>query len=196
MYTDCDVLFLKDFDLAKLKMPEYFSCSTQFTKYNFLDFNTGVMLMNVKKLRESHTDFVEFIKKNFKILVAFDQTAYQIYYHGKNTKLPIAYNHKPYWGVGKNAEILHFHGAKPTAFIIEDAVKHMPPKHYELYRKNPKAYDYYLNLFKKYENIEYNDEAIGKLKVGIFPINKNYKNPLNVRIMNKFSKIYQILKQR
>lgn len=196
LYTDCDVLFLKDFDPEKLKMPEYFSCSTQFTKHNFIDFNTGVMLMNVKKLRESHKDFTDFIKKNLKILITFDQTAYQIYYHGKNTKLPIIYNHKPYWGIDEKAIILHFHGSKPIAFVSEDTIKHLPPKHYELYRKNPKAYDYYLNLFKKYQNINYNEESIEKLKVGIFPLGKGAKNPLYTRIKNKFSKIYQIFKQR
>src|SRR5574344_1550027 len=52
LYTDCDVLFLKDFDWDV--KPEYFACSAQSNRYNFHDFNTGVMVMNVKKLRESH----------------------------------------------------------------------------------------------------------------------------------------------
>lgn len=196
LYTDCDVLFLKDFDIEKLKKPEYFSCSSQFTKHNFVDFNTGVMLMNVKKLKESHAEFIEFIKKNLSLFNSLDQTAYQIFYHGKNTNLPVIYNHKPYWGVDNKAVILHFHGSKPTNFVDEDSLKHFRTMHYKLYKKNPEAYDFYLELFKKYHDINYNYDAIKKLKVGIFPLDKGAKNPINVRIRHKISKLFAIFRQR
>ncbi len=146
LYTDCDILFLKDFQ-TDIK-PSYFACSSQSDKNNFKHFNTGVMLMNVKKLRESHAKFCEFIIKNLKYLTVFDQSAYQIFYGDKCSKLPVIYNYKPYWGIDENAYIIHFHGCKPTTFCSDETLKNIPYTFYELYKKNPQAYDFYLDLFK------------------------------------------------
>lgn len=193
LYTDCDVLFLNDFvtDLA----PEYFACSTQFDKWNFTDFNTGVMLMNVKKLKESHEEFVKYIMSHLDLLSTFDQTAYQIFYGGKNTKLPTIYNHKPYWGIDKNAVILHFHGPKPMSFASDDSLKTFIYIYHKLYKKNPKAYDFYLELFKThYPEINYCGEAIEKLKNGEYPLIKQKRTPLRLRIRSKCSKIYEKIK--
>lgn len=190
LYTDCDVLFLKDFktDLE----PKYFACSTQFDKKNFRDFNTGVMLMNVKRLRESYEKFSQFIVKNLNVLNTFDQTAYQIFYSGKNTKLPTKYNYKPYWGIDENAVILHFHGAKPNAFESEDTLKSLPYVHYSLYQKNPASYDFYLDLFKKYyPEIKYDEEAIQKLKSGVYPLIKPKPTALIIKIKNRIMKEFK-----
>lgn len=192
LYTDCDILFLKDFktDLR----PEYFACSTQFDKKNFRDFNTGVMLMNVEKLRESHQKFSEFIVKNLNVLNTFDQTAYQIFYSGKNTKLPTEFNHKPYWGVDENAVILHFHGAKPTAFESENVLKNLPYMHYKLYKKNPSAYDFYFEFFKKYyPEIEYDKEAIERLKSEVYPLVEHSKSPLFLRLKQRLIKEFKTI---
>lgn len=188
LYTDCDVLFLEDFKPEIY--PKYFACSAQTNKRNFIDFNSGVMLMNVKKLKESHEEFSKFISNNLKSLTTFDQTAYQIFYNRKNMNLPLIYNHKPYWGKDENAVILHFHGCKPTTFTSEEALKNLPYSSYELYKKNPEAYDFYMDLFKEYyPEIEYDKTAIEKLKNGFYPLNKSQKTPLKRRIFNKFQKI-------
>lgn len=194
LYTDCDVLFLKDFT-ADIK-PKYFACSTQFNKRNFKDFNAGVMLMNVKKMRESHSKFIDFITKNLNTFIAFDQTAYQIFYGGKCTKLPVVYNHKPYWGIDEKAVILHFHGPKPLLFTSDEEMKNLSYTNLKLYKKNKKAYEFYLDLFKKYyPEIEYNKEAIEKLNNGIYPLIKPKKQPLKFRIHNKFNKIMKQIQQ-
>ena len=188
LYTDCDVLFLREFD-AKLQ-PKYFACSTQFNKWNFRDFNTGVMIMNVKKLRESHQKFIEFIVKNLSELKAFDQTAYQIFYEGGNTKLPTKYNHKPYWKMDKNAVILHFHGSKPTTFTKKENIETLLYVHTKLYNKNPENYDYYLELFKQFcPEIQYDYESIAKLKSGEYPLEERGKTSLLKRIKIKLKKI-------
>lgn len=187
LYTDCDVLFLKDFE-CDLR-PEYFACSAQFDKKNFTDFNAGVMLMNVKKMRESHSKFIEFISKNLANFPTFDQTAYQIFYDGKNTKLPTIYNHKPYWGVDENAVIVHFHAAKPTTFASEESLQNLPYIHTELFKKNPKAYEFYLDMFTKYyPEIKYCNEGIEKLKSGIYPLIKAKRAPLLSRVLTKLGK--------
>ncbi len=194
LYTDCDVLFLKDFELSL--QPKYFACSSQFSKMNFVDFNTGVMVMNVKKLKESHQEFTNFIKTNLSNLPTFDQSAYQIFYNSKNTKLSTVYNHKPYWGVDRNSIILHFHGSKPIDFMDEERLKTLPYVHYNLYKKAPKAYDFYLELFKKYYNeIEYNQDAIEKLKRGLYPLTKT-RTPFNAKLKNKLTKICKTLGQK
>lgn len=196
LYTDCDVLFLKDFK-TDLK-PEYLACSTQFDKKNFRDFNTGVMLMNVKKLRESHEKFSKFIVKNLNVLNTFDQTAYQIFYGGKNrgkySRLPIRFNHKPYWGLDESAVILHFHGAKPTAFESDESLKHLPYVHYKLYKQNPSAYDFFLELFKKYyPAIEYNEDAIQKVKSDIYPLVKTSATPFILKLKRRFLKEFKTI---
>lgn len=187
LYTDCDVLFLKDFSI-KLE-PEYFACSTQFNKNNYKDFNTGVMLINVEKFRESYQDFKNFITENLSSLPDFDQTAYQKFYKNKNTKLPVIYNHKPYWGIDKNAVILHFHGPKPIHFTSEQDLKNLPGIYHRLYKKKPKAYEYYLNLFKNYyPEIKYDKESIDKLNKDIYPLIKEPRLTLLSRIKKKLIK--------
>lgn len=195
LYTDCDVIFLKDFK-TDLK-PEYFACSSQNKKNDFKNFNAGVMLMNVKKLREDYENFCEFIKNNLKSFYVFDQTAYQIFYSDKVTKLPIIFNYKPYWGINNDAVILHFHGAKPYSFTTEESLKYFPNSYLWLYKKNPKGYDYYLEIFKKYyPDIEYCYEGIEKLKSGLYPLSKHGKSSFFSRIKTEFKKECQILMQK
>lgn len=191
LYTDCDVLFLQDIksDFKTDIKPKYFACSSQTSKNNFTDFNTGVMVMNVKELRKTHDKFRNFIIKNLGILNTFDQSAYQIFYGGKNTNLATIYNHKPYWGVDKNAVILHFHGCKPTTFTSEEALKHLPYMHYQLYKKNPKAYDFYLDLYRNYgPEIRYSVSGMENLKKGLYPLDKGGKTPLLIRIKTRLAK--------
>lgn len=187
LYTDCDVLFLKDFD-AQIR-PKYFACAPQENKRNFKDFNTGVMLINVKELRQSHEKFCAFIVQNLNFLPTFDQSAFQIFYNNKLTKLPLIYNHKPYWGTDEYAAIIHFHGCKPTDFASAEKLQTLPYEHERLYLKNPEVYDFYLDLFKKYcPEIEYNYEGIEKLKSGEYPLIKSKKTPFFKRIFNKILK--------
>lgn len=182
LYTDCDVIFLKDVELQK---PEYFACTPEVDKNNWKLFNTGVMFMNVKNLKKSYKGFCNFIKHNLWRLETWDQTAYQLYYGKKNSKLDYKFNHKIYWGIDENAVILHYHGAKPTMFTDENSIKNMDYFNGLLYRKNPESYEYHLNLFKNYyPEIEYNKEGLDKLNRGLYPLTKPPKNPIHIRIKN------------
>lgn len=186
LYTDCDVIFLKDVEPQK---PEYFACTSEVDKNDWKTFNTGVMFMNVKNLRKSYKGFCRFIKWNLSRLITWDQTAYQLYYGKKNTHLDLKFNHKLYWGIDDDAVILHYHGAKPTMFCDENSIKNMAYFNGILYKKNPESYEYYLNLFKEYyPEITYSPEGIEKLNQGIYPTTKPPKNPLKIRIKNYIRK--------
>lgn len=194
LYTDCDVLFLKDIDVSALPDIDYFSCSSQFDKRNFTDFNTGVMFMNVRNLRQTHGEFVEFIKNNQAKMIVFDQSAYQLFYGSKNKPLDIKFNHKPYWGIDDRAVILHWHGPKPVDFTSEESIKNFNYTYYLLFRKNTKAYDYYLNLFRAYyEDISYAKEAIELMKRDVYPLKKMPNRPFRVRLYNFCTKRKQAL---
>lgn len=186
LYTDCDVIFLKDVEPQK---PEYFACTSEVDKNDWKTFNTGVMFMNVKNLRKSYKGFCRFIKWNLSRLITWDQTAYQLYYGKKNTHLDLKFNHKLYWGIDDDAVILHYHGAKPTMFCDENSIKNMAYFNGILYKKNPASYEYYLNLFKEYyPEISYDTKGIEKLNQGIYPTTKPPKNPLKIRIKNYIRK--------
>lgn len=194
LYTDCDVLFLKDIKETNIQKPEFFSCSSQFNKNDFVDFNTGVMFMNVKQLAKSHSKFVKYIEKNINKFSVFDQSAYQSFYGRKNTPLDVKYNHKPYWGIDDDAFILHFHGPKPLDFSTDKALKEFRLSYYVLYKKNIEGYQYYLKLFKTYlPEIEYS-ESIELLNKGSYPINKTSNRPIRVRAANFIRKKYNFIK--
>lgn len=64
LYTDCDVLFMSDLPVLDV-YPEYFSCAPQTSKTDYLnDANSGVLVINVNKMRESYSEFSEFIVNN------------------------------------------------------------------------------------------------------------------------------------
>lgn len=83
--------------------------------------NTGVMLMNLPKLRESYDEFMYFIRHKCRPSWCYDQTSYQRFYGPPRRRggviwdyLPARYNWKPCWGLPRRgAEIVHFHGPKP-----------------------------------------------------------------------------------
>jgi len=151
LYTDCDVMFMDSIhELQKIR-PRYFACAPDAEPDNWNNINTGVMLMNVKNLYSTYEEFVLFIKNNMKKDWAFDQNAYNIYYKGKITKLPIEYNWKPYWGDSPSKKIIHFHGPKPIYGENYDTLKgteHEPLLY--LYDKDRNTYQ---KFFKEWNEI-------------------------------------------
>lgn len=132
LYTDTDVVFLKDITLSAFPyLPDFFmvgsefdptSCSCQDANRNQMPFgNAGIMLFNIPNMRNTHANFLEWtfqdkhIKSglNFNWLGPLDQGAYNSFY---NRVLSCAtyplFNWKPYWGANSQALILHFHGPK------------------------------------------------------------------------------------
>lgn len=120
LYTDCDVMFLRDVvPELEANACRLFAVAPESDRADYVNMNTGVMLMHVEELRGSLPAFREYVSKNLAALEAesWDEAAYRWFYRNENgplwDRLRPELNWKPYWGENGNAKIIHFHGPKP-----------------------------------------------------------------------------------
>jgi hypothetical protein len=120
LYTDCDVIFAAEVvPELEANRCEYFAVAPEGERDDYVNMNTGVMLMNTKRLGESLPEFREYILANLAILEreSWDEAAYRWFYRDGDgplwDKLRPELNWKPYWGDNPEAKIIHFHGPKP-----------------------------------------------------------------------------------
>lgn len=148
LYTDCDVIFLRQPTFLELS-PDYFASApeTHFGDYN--DLNTGVMLMNLHQLGADWPEFRKFIVANLANFNAYDQGAYREYYRDRYDLLPPEANWKPYWGVNDAAEIVHYHGPKPESArkLLANPGYEMPAAWRPLFDKDPGGYRHYVAIW-------------------------------------------------
>src|SRR5438067_8877126 len=65
LYTDCDVIFLGEVVSELEANPcEYFAVAPEGQQDDYVNMNTGVMLINTERLRESLSEFREYIRQN------------------------------------------------------------------------------------------------------------------------------------
>jgi lipopolysaccharide biosynthesis glycosyltransferase len=120
LYTDCDVIFRGEV-VPELEANRcaYFAVAPESAQEDYVNMNTGVMLMNTERLRESLPRFRGYISENLAELEreSWDEAAYRWYYRDSNgplwDRLRPELNWKPYWGENPQAKIIHFHGPKP-----------------------------------------------------------------------------------
>lgn len=120
LYTDCDVIFRGDV-VSELEANDcrYFAVAPESVRDDYVNMNTGVMLMNTEELRKSLPAFRKYVAENLAALEAesWDEAAYRWFYRDENgplwDRLRPELNWKPYWGENAEAKILHFHGPKP-----------------------------------------------------------------------------------
>ena len=120
LYTDCDVIFLAEVvpELESNRC-EYFAVAPESVPEDYLNMNTGVMLMNIPRLRASLPAFLEYISRNLAELEkeSWDEAAYRWFYRDAKgplwDKLRPDLNWKRYWGENSEAKIIHLHGPKP-----------------------------------------------------------------------------------
>jgi len=120
LYTDCDVIFLAEV-VAELEANpcKYFAVAPEGAQDDYVNMNTGVMLMNTDRLRESLPEFRQYISQNLEALEreSWDEAAYRWFYRDGDgplwDRLRPELNWKPYWGECAQAKIIHFHGPKP-----------------------------------------------------------------------------------
>lgn len=153
LYTDSDVMFLKDpVPALRERRPDFFASSTEFTFEDGL--NSGVMLINVWRMREDYPAFRDFIRSNLSL--GLDQTMFRKFYEGRWEKLPPAFNWKPYWGADENAVILHWHGIKPVVVkrLFADPAATTSPSLMLLAKKDPAGYRHYLEAYDEWLSSE------------------------------------------
>lgn len=110
VYTDVDVMFMNDLDHKQF--PEALLATSEFVIGNKDYFNSGVMYINVDKMKKSYDDFVEYLELKEYYFTAYDQGAYNTFYKEDWGFIPEEYNWKPYLGPNPEARVLHFHGPK------------------------------------------------------------------------------------
>ncbi len=117
LYTDTDVMFLPGFSLGSLGLgfKEPIAVGPESDPKNYEIFNTGVMVMNLPKVRAEEEAFKKRLLADLPTGPerAWDQYSYQQHFAGRIHKLTPELNWKPYWGKNADAGILHFHGPKP-----------------------------------------------------------------------------------
>jgi hypothetical protein len=117
LYTDCDVVFLRDVVPALRELrPRFFAVAPEIERTNFERFNSGVMWMHVPVLAAEMPALTETIRTHLDEAIAppYDQAMLQRHFAGRADRLPLELNWKPYWGANAEAVILHFHGPKPA----------------------------------------------------------------------------------
>ncbi len=124
LYTDCDVMFRRDPEpeLRGLQ-PEFFAAAPQFDPTQPADMNSGVLWMNLPRLRQMYAPFCDYIREHMDTLrqTGYDQAALRAFYGTRRRggpawdALPLALNWKPHWGRNDASAIVHFHGPKPTS---------------------------------------------------------------------------------
>ena len=120
LYTDCDVMFLDEVvPELEANACRYFAVAPESTRDDYVNMNTGVMLMNTERLRASLPAFRDYVSHNLASLEAesWDEAAYRWFYRDEKgplwDRLRPELNWKPYWGENAEAKIIHFHGPKP-----------------------------------------------------------------------------------
>ena len=143
--------FLKNPRLDYLK-PKLFAVAPEFEHGNYVNFNTGVMIINTSGMRAEDNDFISFIQSNIASFEAFDQGAFRAYFAGRHDFLPETLNWKPYWGANQSAEIIHFHGVKPqhAKHLMETSGDSYPDVLKDLFSRSPETYASLVDLWDSF----------------------------------------------
>ncbi|QHI94978.1 hypothetical protein GT348_00345 [Aristophania vespae] len=113
LYTDCDVMFLRD-PCVEFCRPEIFAACGQFNQQDYyVDMNSGVMVINLERMGNDLPAMVDFLCDNLYHVSGYDQELLRIFYNANWSPLSARFNWKPYWGVNDDATIVHFHAGKP-----------------------------------------------------------------------------------
>ena len=148
LYLDCDIIILKD--LAELyntdinnyifaAVEDYFTEKDRHLELNMpmnaKYFNSGVMLINLDKWRESNMSekVINFIRENPTKLKLYDQDAMNAVMWNYYLCIPIKYNYvtallkkqkDDYQNIEKECVVIHYAGNKPWNYLNENPLDH------------------------------------------------------------------------
>lgn len=121
LFCDVDVMFLQDIRQEELPQPQYCAAAPEIRKdfdvswrgHRF--FNAGVMYLNVSGMRKKRDAFLSMLRrKEPSKIECFDQGYLNHLCEKDFDELDLEYNWKPYWGINRDAKIIHMHSAKPN----------------------------------------------------------------------------------
>jgi len=131
LYTDTDVLFLKDISeelkacrprLLALRLDSRTPQDVPSGDPEKDCYNSGVMVMNVHSLYEEYPELMTRIGLRIGEL-RHDQDALNLFLKEKLECLSPLYNWTPYFGKNEEARIFHFHGPKPMENVSHEGYR-------------------------------------------------------------------------
>ena len=193
LYSDIDVYFNRNIDIKEFNKPKYLSAAPEFERdlKNIKYFNAGVLLLNVKNMRQKcDLIFSEIKCKSPDIVTMLDQGLLNKYCFADMDILPLEYNWKPYWGINHQAKIVHFHGMKPGGSLYnsgftmtEKELRYMS----NLYPESLSGLIYYSELFFEELGMK-SSEWVPFFVNKIFDINKHSSQNGSKHISTAFLK--------
>lgn len=182
LYTDCDVI-LRNID--RIYTPKILAMGPEVLKGGMV--NSGVMFINVTGFNEARGALIDYADKKRWEFGWMDQRLINKFFGDTREPLPDEYNWKPYWGVNKDANVLHFHGPKINR-CVDCLMKHRflpdvnytticscPPYNKALalsrshnsisFDRQMQSYAYYMGVF--YNHLHDFGERMSKL--GLYP---------------------------
>lgn len=162
LYFDCDIIVLDDiFKLYNTNISNYLFAAVEEpysgTKEllgmpaNSKYFNSGVMILNLKKWREQNISkiLINYIIKNSEKLKNCDQDALNALMHGKWLDIPYRYNYielmlekVAYKNTKKEISVIHFAGIKPWNYFCMHPMKEY---YFEYLKKTPWRNNKFIN---------------------------------------------------
>ena len=165
LYTDCDVLFLRDPHFGP-HVPLVFGATSQVSTDPRQDMNSGVMLINVPNMGKMLPHLNDFTRRSLHL--GLDQEVLRAFFGGDYHALDRSLNWKPYWGWNADAQIIHFHGPKPAACreYLRQGKRPANETWAELLGRDREGYLAYTRLWYRYhEQLRLEDEYRGNLRV-------------------------------
>ena len=117
LWTDVDVMFLRDVDSCLLPRPGIFALGGEFKRNT--KANAGIMYMNVPRFGNRLGDLIAFGQQRGWDSPAYDQGLLLAFFRQDEiTQLGDRYNWKGYWGKPEeDVAIIHWHGPKPRRYL-------------------------------------------------------------------------------
>lgn len=172
LYTDIDVYFRARIDFSQFKLTHPFACAAEFAiidgkpvRYKGA-FNSGVMLMDVNKMKNELDFFSKFVLENSFDFNAYDQGALNDFFISRWDTLSPEFNSRVFAENFNDATIVHFHGPKLKDIIVgsqlgSEKIKHPPYR--DLFKIEPIRYKkLLLELEREYPEIM--EQAYSKIK--------------------------------
>lgn len=150
LYTDIDVVFQRLPET--LRAPEFLAVSPQLERRQRKRFNTGVMIMNLPRLRPLWPAFraavLHRLANNF-VYPGHDEPSFNAFFAHHISWLPDEMNWRPFWGFTPRANIIHFHGPKPGLIRTFQKTTTQPRQKqlFELFQRDTAAYARFLAIY-------------------------------------------------